>query len=285
VALEAGRSTYQHEAGRLAAAVGERMRHPARREGELASPRGDQLIRDLEGQFAFDDVEGLVEVVSVQGRALGIGRHDVVHDRHLCVGLLAAQQDIDGALRHRQRRGSCILGADPGSDDHRLGIRLRRGGRRLDAGLLGGNPVEVALEPARGADEEVARGSVRQVGERVVVAAAGECERALRRRGLLVTHLEGQLAIEHAERLVEVVPVQRRPLPPRRDGVLDNGDRAAGLLTAQQDGGPERCGGHAHLLMTCGWRSAAAALAAGARRSARARRAERRPGRRSGRRR
>jgi len=51
--------------------------------------------------------------------------------------------------------------------------------------------------------------------------------------------LEHELALDHVERLVEVVLVQVRAFGPRRHDVLDHGHVTAGLLAAEQDLGAE----------------------------------------------
>ena len=72
VALEARGRADQHVARGRVAVVGERVRHAARGEGELARALGDDGIVDLEDQLALEYVEGLVEVVRVQWGA-GVG--------------------------------------------------------------------------------------------------------------------------------------------------------------------------------------------------------------------
>jgi hypothetical protein len=51
----------------------------------------------------------------------------------------------------------------------------------------------------------------------------------------LVLDLEDELALEHVERLVEVMRVQIWAFRARRDDVLDHGYVPAGLLAAQHD--------------------------------------------------
>ena len=46
------------------------MGDTARGERELARPAGDELLAELKGELAFEDVEGLVEVVAVQSAAV-----------------------------------------------------------------------------------------------------------------------------------------------------------------------------------------------------------------------
>ena len=75
------------------------------------------------------------------------------------------------------------------------------------------------------------------VRERVVAAARCEHDLAGARDAPPFAELERQLAGEHVEGLVEVVVVQRRPGPARRDRVLDERDGTGALLGPQQDGG------------------------------------------------
>jgi hypothetical protein len=67
----------------------------------------------------------------------------------------------------------------------------------------------VALEAWGRADEHVARGGVAVIGERVGHVARDEGELAGALGGDRLVDLEGQLALEQVEGLVEVVPVQR----------------------------------------------------------------------------
>ena len=80
--------------------------------------------------------------------------------------------------------------------------------------LLGGDPVEVALEPGRRDGEEVARAGAAQGCEHVRNPARREQQRARAGVQPLVAERERQLALEHVERLVEVVVMQRRPSQP-----------------------------------------------------------------------
>ena len=72
-------------------------------------------------------------------------------------------------------------------------------------------------------------------------AAGSEGKTARGRGGQLFTELKGELTLEHVEGLVERVVVQRRALPACGHSVLDQGDRAAGLLASQEHGGFEWC--------------------------------------------
>ena len=77
------------------------------------------------------------------------------------------------------------------------------------------------------------------VGERVDAVARRERERARAGGEPLVGDLERELAVEHVERLVELVVVQRRPGPAGRDRVAH--DRDAAVASARCAAGP-RCG-------------------------------------------
>ena len=119
------------------------------------------------------------------------------------------------------------------ADDGDLGTRLQRPVRRLDALRFGGGPREVALEPGRRADEQIASLRVAVVGERVDDVARSERKLAHAPGEPLVPDLEDQLAFEHVERLVEVVHVQGRAGATRNDDVLHHRDMTCGLLAAQ----------------------------------------------------
>src|SRR5215211_8452285 len=136
-------------------------------------------------------------------------------------------------------RAASRLRRDLWADDRDLGDRLQRPLRRLDPGRLGGDASPVALEARGRTDQQVARGRVAVIGQRVGYVARGEDElaRALGHERLL--DLEDQLALEQVEGLVEVVRVQRGAGAVRRDHDLDHGHVATGLLAAQQDVGAE----------------------------------------------
>src|SRR3954452_12461025 len=128
---------------------------------------------------------------------------------------------------------ACYLRAD--HDD--LRARLERPVGRLNTLGSGGGPCEVALEPGRRADEQIARVRFAVVGERVSDIARSERELAGAPGEPLAVDLEDELAFEHVERLVEVVHVQGRAGAARADDVLHHRDVATGLLAAQQDVG------------------------------------------------
>ena len=73
VALEAGRRDDEQRACGLAAQVGVGVRDAARGEGELAGTAGEDDVVELEGELAFEQVEGLVEVVPVKRRPSSSG--------------------------------------------------------------------------------------------------------------------------------------------------------------------------------------------------------------------
>lgn len=66
-------------------------------------------------------------------------------------------------------------------------------------------------KPGRGADDQETGAAVAQVGERMGHAARGERQPAGSDANELVAQLERELALENVKRLVEVVPVERRP--------------------------------------------------------------------------
>ena len=76
-----------------------------------------------------------------------------------------------------------------------------------------------------------------------------EHERAGRGTADLVAELERQLSVEHVERLVEVVMVERRAAPARRHRVLGHSKGVAGLLAAEED---VESGGHVGSLFRIG---------------------------------
>ena len=126
---------------------------------------------------------------------------------------------------------------------HARDLRNRLAGLRwrVHAGALGRNPVEVALEACGRDDDQVVSRCAAEVCERVRNAALCEHEIAGTGREQLVPHLEGQLSLQDAERLVEVVDVQGRAGAaggPRR---LDDGDAASSLLTPREDGERVSC--------------------------------------------
>jgi len=68
-------------------------------------------------------------------------------------------------------------------------------------------------------------------------SAGGESEAAGTRHEELVAELEGELAVEHVEGLVEVVDMERRACEIGGGTDLDDRDEAACLLAAQKDAG------------------------------------------------
>src|SRR3954452_12209827 len=99
---------------------------------------------------------------------------------------------------------ACYLRSDHGD----LGAWLQRPVGGLDALKCGGGPREVALEPGRRADEQIARVRVAVVGECMGDVARSERKLARAPGEPLTRDLEDQLAVEHVEGLVEVVRVQ-----------------------------------------------------------------------------
>ena len=99
---------------------------------------------------------------------------------------------------------------------------------------LGLHAREVTLGPGRGADEQVARLDVAAVGQRMRHVARSERQLARARGDEVVADLERQLALDHVERLVEVVRVQVWPLGAGRDHDVDRGDDAVGLFAASR---------------------------------------------------
>src|SRR4051794_12503110 len=91
-ALEAARRADEDVARRTAAAVGERVVAARRRECQRAGAAGHELVADLEGQLAVEDVERLGEGVHVQRRAGPAGGHRDLDDADAVLALLGAQQ-------------------------------------------------------------------------------------------------------------------------------------------------------------------------------------------------
>jgi transposase len=129
------------------------------------------------------------------------------------------------------RLGSPDLRAYAGHVGDRL--ECPRGG--LDAGPLGREPREVALEAGRCAEEEIAGVGIALVGEGMGDSARGEDDLTSRGARQRLLELEGELAAEHVEGLVELMGMQGRPAPLPGDRVLDHRDLAAGLLASQED--------------------------------------------------
>jgi len=63
-------------------------------------------------------------------------------------------------------------------------------------------------------------------GERYLAGALGDD---------LIGHLERELAREHIERLVPTVMVERRPLPGRRNRILEESDEFIAVLASSPD--------------------------------------------------
>src|SRR5918994_3865555 len=128
----------------------------------------------------------------------------------------------------------CRAAAYLGADLYDLGDRLQRPVRPPGALRSGRAPREVALEPGRRADEQVARICLAVVGQGVGDIARGERELACAPGEHLVLNLEDQLAFEEVERLVEVVRVQGWAGAVRGDDILHHRDLTARLLASQQ---------------------------------------------------
>jgi hypothetical protein len=90
VALKPRGSADEHVARGRVAVVGQRVRHVARGEGELAGALGRERVLDLEDELAFEYVVDLVEVVGVQRGAGGARRWLDVGYGDLATGLLCA---------------------------------------------------------------------------------------------------------------------------------------------------------------------------------------------------
>jgi hypothetical protein len=93
----------------------------------------------------------------------------------------------------------------------------------------------VALEARGRADQQVARGRVAVIRERVGYVARGEGGLAGGLGQLRVLDLEEQLASEYVKGLVEVMRVQRGAGAARREDDLGHRHVATGLLAAHQD--------------------------------------------------
>ena len=206
--------------------------HAARREGEFARAAREELVAELEGQLAVEHPEELVEVVMVQARAREARPHAVLHHRDPPPALLAAHEDVDppvaGAIGVAAATSSrsAIVRAD--GRHRRRGRQCPRGGSSAAACAASG---EVALEARRRAEQQVARRRVAEVRERVRDAAGREGERPRPGGEELVAELEGQLAVEDVERLVERVVVQRRALPAARARVFSTAEIAPAVCS------------------------------------------------------
>jgi hypothetical protein len=174
--------------------------------------------------------------------ALGAGGDHVVQHRDSPRTLAPSQKNVDAGcgLRERSRGAEVVTLADVRSDSDDVWGCRECACRGFGPGVLGRDPVEVALEPARRDHEHVAPRAVAEVGEGVVDAAACEGELAPRRGPELLAELKRELAVEDVERLVEFVSMQRRPLPMRRDAVLHHADLAPRFLASQQNSRFER---------------------------------------------
>src|SRR5215213_2325551 len=141
-----------------------------------------------------------------------------------------------GRAARRASPSSAPRATDRGAHRARLGPRLEGLGRRVDARELGRQAVEVALEPRRRADDERACLGAAEVGEGVRRAPGRERELPRARRPHLLAGLEGQLALQHVEALVEPgMDVERRAGEVGRDDLVDHRQPAPALLAAQED--------------------------------------------------
>jgi hypothetical protein len=64
-------------------------------EGELSRFPGEDFVPQLEGELAFEDVDGFVGVVVAQRPSRKTGGDGVIHDGDLLSALFATQKDVD----------------------------------------------------------------------------------------------------------------------------------------------------------------------------------------------
>ena len=102
----------------------------------------------------------------------------------------------------------------------------------------GGDAVEIALAGGRRADDQRPHVGAAEVGEVVRDVAGSEGEFCASPREELILELKGELAVEHVERLVEVVVMQRRPRETGGNDIVHNGEVPSALLAAQNDVDP-----------------------------------------------
>ena len=144
---------------------------------------------------------------------------------------VGSSADASGVLA-RAASAAASPFSDAGADDDDVGIRLARAWRRIDPGSLGGDAIEIALEPSRGADQQVAGWGIAEICESVVGPTRREHHAPAVAPKQLLAKLKGELTVEHVEGLIEVVVVKWRPLPMSRNGALDHGNLIGGLLAA-----------------------------------------------------
>ena len=101
---------------------------------------------------------------------------------------------------------------------------------------------EPLLEATGRTDEEIARGVAGEVRQRVVDASRNEQRVSSPAHDPVLPDLEGQLALEDAERLVEGVVMERRPGPAGLDAILDDPDRPTCVLGRESDPGGDQLG-------------------------------------------
>jgi hypothetical protein len=91
VLARVGRRVEEQRAGGAGAAVLPGMRHAARKEGAGAGAAGEQLVADLEAEFAIEHPDDLVAVVVEVVPALGAGGHGFLEHHDAPAGLVTRQ--------------------------------------------------------------------------------------------------------------------------------------------------------------------------------------------------
>jgi hypothetical protein len=207
----------------------------------------------MQGHMTEVEKQRSSKVEELQGRLVTIAglRADIfsalrMNDQGMIVGGLSPEEqaklvELD---REAERVSHTIALAltDSWTDYGHLGPRSHGLWRRIDPGLPSGDAVEVALEAGRGADDQHPCLCAAQVGEGMGDVAGSEGQLSLFPREDLVLELEGKLAFEDVEGLVEAVVVQRRSLRAGGDAVVHHGDLPPALLAAQKDVDPSTLG-------------------------------------------
>ena len=101
--------------------------------------------------------------------------------------------------------------------------------------IRGRDAVEVALEARGGADEQSPRCPALMLAKVWGTPRGAKASSPAPRVNSVVPELEGELAFEDVERLVEVMVMELGSTALGGGVDLDHGDLAAGLLASQQD--------------------------------------------------
>jgi hypothetical protein len=102
LALEPTRGAHNQEPRRCSTLVGERVWRAAEREGDFARPCRPELVAELDGELAFEDVGGFVEGVRMQRRTVGV--------RRIVLSITAMRPSLS-SLRTKMRGGEASLRA------------------------------------------------------------------------------------------------------------------------------------------------------------------------------